>query len=81
VRHFGILFNIALKVILLLNNKGKKMAIQVNIKQVYGVERIYPVNDQAIILTQLTKKKTLDREDINLIKKLGYEVEVVAEKI
>jgi len=57
------------------------MAIQVNIKQVYGVERIYPVNDQAIILTQLTKKKTLDREDINLIKKLGYEVEVVAEKI
>jgi len=81
VRHFGILFNIALKVILLLNNKGKKMAIQVNIKQVYGVERIYPVNDQAIILTQLTKKKTLDREDINLIKKLGYDVEVVAEKI
>ena len=57
------------------------MAIQINIKQVYGVERIYPVNDQAIILTQLTKKKTLDREDINLIKKLGYDVEVVAEKI
>jgi hypothetical protein len=81
VRHFGILFNVALKVILPLNNKGKTMAIQVNIKQVYGVERIYPVNDQAIILTQLTKKKTLDREDINLIKKLGYDVEVVAEKI
>ena len=57
------------------------MTIQINIKQVYGVERIYPVNDQAIILTQLTKKKTLDREDINLIKKLGYDVEVVAEKI
>jgi len=81
VRHFGTLFNIALKVILLLNNKGKTMAIQINIKQVYGVERIYPVNDQAIILTQLTKKKTLDRADINLIKKLGYDVEVVAEKI
>jgi len=75
------LFNIALKVILLLNNKGKKMAIKVNIKQVYGVERIYPVNDQAIILAQLTRKKTLDRADINLIKKLGYDVEVVAEKI
>jgi len=57
------------------------MAIQVNIKQVYGVERIYPVNDQAIILAQLTRKKTLDRADINLIKKLGYDVEVVAEKI
>jgi len=57
------------------------MTIQVNIKQVYGVERIYPVNDQAIILAQLTRKKTLDRADINLIKKLGYDVEVVAEKI
>jgi hypothetical protein len=58
------------------------MTIQVNIKQVYGVERIYPVNDQkAIILAQLTRKKTLDRADINLIKKLGYNVEVVAEKI
>jgi hypothetical protein len=57
------------------------MTIQINIKQVYGVERIYPVNDQAIILVQLTRKKTLDRTDINLIKKLGYNVEVVAEKI
>ena len=57
------------------------MTIQVNIKQVYGVERIYPINDQAIILAQLTRKKTLDRADINLIKKLGYNVEVVAEKI
>jgi hypothetical protein len=57
------------------------MTIQINIKQVYGVERIYPVNDQAIILAQLTRKKTLDRTDINLIKKLGYNVEVVAEKI
>jgi len=57
------------------------MTIQINIKQVYGVERIYPVNDQAIILAQLTRKKTLDRADINLIKKLGYNVEVVAEKI
>ena len=57
------------------------MTIQVNIKQVYGVERIYPVNEQALILAQLTRKKTLDRADINLIKKLGYNVEVVAEKI
>lgn len=57
------------------------MTIQVNIKQVYGVERIYPVNEKALILAQLTRKKTLDRADINLIKKLGYNVEVVAEKI
>ena len=59
----------------------QQLIAAINIKQVYGVERIYPVNDQAIILAQLTRKKTLDRADINLIKKLGYNVEVVAEKI
>lgn len=57
------------------------MTIQVNIKQVYGVERIYPVNDQAIFLTQLTNKKTLDNRDIELIKKLGYQIEVVTKKL
>jgi hypothetical protein len=56
------------------------MNIQVNIKQVYGVDRIYPVNDKAIILTQLTNKKTLDKRDIELIKKLGYEIEVITNK-
>lgn len=57
------------------------MTIKVNIKQVYGVERIYPVNDQAMILTQLTNKKTLDSRDIELIKKLGYQIEVVTKKL
>ena len=57
------------------------MTIQVNIKQVYGVERIYPVNDQAILLTQLTNKKTLDTKDIELIKKLGYKIEVVTKQL
>jgi hypothetical protein len=57
------------------------MNIQVNIKQVYGVDRIYPVNDKAIILTQLTNKKTLDKRDIELIKRLGYEIEVITNKL
>jgi hypothetical protein len=57
------------------------MNIQVNIKQVYGVDRIYPVNDKAMILTQLTNKKTLDKRDIELIKKLGYEIEVITNKL
>ena len=57
------------------------MNIQVNIKQVYGVDRIYPVNDKAIILTQLTNKKTLDKRDIELIKKLVYEIEVITNKL
>jgi hypothetical protein len=57
------------------------MNIQVNIKQVYGVDRVYPVNDKAIILTQLTNKKTLDNRDIELIKQLGYEIEVLTKQL
>ena len=57
------------------------MNIQVSIKQVYGVERIYPINDKAVFLTQLTNKKTLDSKDIELIKKLGYQIEVINKKL
>jgi hypothetical protein len=57
------------------------MNIQVSIKQIYGVERIYPINDKAIFLTQLTNKKTLDSKDIELIKKLGYKIEVINKKL
>lgn len=57
------------------------MTIQVKIKNVYGCERIYPVNQKAVWLTSLTRKKTLDRDEIEVIKKLGYNVEVVADQI
>ena len=57
------------------------MTVQVKIKNVYGCERIYPVNQKAIMLTSLTRKKTLDRDEIETIKKLGYQVEVVADQI
>ena len=55
--------------------------LQVIIKNVYGVERIYPVNETAIILTNLTGNKTLKRDDIDRIKKLGISVEVLPTKI
>lgn len=55
--------------------------LQVIIKNVYGVERIYPVNDTAKILTSLTRKKTLDRDEIEVIKKLGYQIEVLTDQL
>lgn len=55
--------------------------IQVKIKNVYGVERIYPVNDNAKLLTTLLKKKTIDRDEIEVIKKLGYQIEVLTETL
>lgn len=53
------------------------MHIQVKIKSVYGNELIYPMNEQGRIFCELTKTKTLTRQDINLIKQLGYTFEVV----
>ncbi len=41
-------------------------------KNVYGVDRIYPVCKDAKILTALTGQKTLLDVDIKLIKQLGY---------
>ena len=51
--------------------------LEVCIKTVYGVERIYPVNASAMILADLLKKKTFDTRDIEILKRLGYEIKQV----
>jgi hypothetical protein len=53
------------------------MTIQVIIKNVYGEEKVYPVCDKAKVFAELLKQTTLTYRDIQTIKKLGYEVEVV----
>ena len=47
-------------------------ALIVEKKNVYGVERVYPVCNKAKIWTALTGNKTLLDVDIKLIKQLGY---------
>ena len=73
-------------VILLLNNKLKgknKMnkTIKVQVKQVYGMERIYPICEISKLLNNLMPTKTFTVDDLINIKKLGYEVESVGTKI
>lgn len=53
--------------------------IKVKVRNVYGVERIYPVCESADIFTRLTGQKTLSRESIALIKKLGFSVSVISD--
>lgn len=53
--------------------------IQVRIKTVYGEERIYPICEKAKLFTQLVKQKCLTREDVDVIKALGYSIEVIQE--
>ena len=56
-------------------------ALIVEKKNVYGVDRIYPVCNKAKILTALTGNKTLLDVDIKLIKQLGYTLTTKAEEI
>jgi hypothetical protein len=52
------------------------MNITVSIRTHYGTQYIYPVCDAAQIFCDLTGKKTLSHKDIDLIKYLGYSINV-----
>lgn len=53
------------------------MTIQVEIRNVYGEEKIYPICEKAKLFAQLAGQKTLMQRDIAIIKQLGYTIEVV----
>jgi len=53
------------------------MTIQIEIRNVYGNETIYPANETAATFARIAGTKTLRRETITLAKSLGYTIEVV----
>jgi len=58
------------------NNK-----IQVFIKNVYGQEMIYVKDDKiATLIQRLNGRKTLTKWDIDTLKAMGFEFEIVSEK-
>ena len=50
--------------------------IKVEIKNVYGTERIYPLCDNAKRFARLTNTKTFNRAIISIIKQIGIQVEI-----
>lgn len=50
--------------------------IAVEIKNVFGNEKIYPASPEADIFAKLIRQKTFTERDIAIIKELGYEVQV-----
>ncbi len=50
-------------------------------KNVYGVERVYPVCTKAKLFASISGNKTLLPEVIEQIKKLGYNLTTESEKI
>tara|TARA_R100000544_G_C2220273_1_gene57089 strand:+ start:483 stop:656 length:174 start_codon:yes stop_codon:yes gene_type:complete len=57
------------------------MNLTVKIKNVYGVDRIYPVCDKAQLFARISGNKTLLPVDIELIKKLGYNLTTESEAV
>ena len=57
------------------------MQIIVKMDKNYGREAIYPVDDHAKKFAQLTNTKTFSRQQIEIIKHLGYAVIVEQEKL
>ena len=57
------------------------MNLVVSKKNVYGVERVYPVCNKAKLFANISGNKTLLPEVIEQIKKLGYNLTTESEKI
>jgi len=51
------------------------MQLTVEIKSVYGVERIYAVCNNAKLITKLKQSKTLSKDDISILRELGYTIQ------
>ena len=51
------------------------MQLTIEIKSVYGVQRIYAVCNNAKLITKLKNSKTLSKEDISILRELGYTIE------
>jgi histidinol dehydrogenase len=50
--------------------------IVVEVRDVYGVSKVYPVCGEAQIFAAIAGTKTLRPEDIKHIKMLGYEIQI-----
>lgn len=52
------------------------LSILVEIKNVYGAEKIYPISETAKIFAEIAGTKTLTPITIERVKELGYEIQV-----
>jgi hypothetical protein len=55
------------------------MTLKVKYYQVYGNETFYPACETSELFAKLLKQKSLTRKNIEVIKKLGYTIEVKQE--
>lgn len=53
------------------------MKVTIEIKNVYGINKNYPICDTAKLFAQLTGSKTLSQAQLRTIEALGYTIEVI----
>lgn len=53
----------------------------IEIRSVYGNERIYPANDVADVFANIAGTKTLSRDVLKHAQNLGFEIEIVQPKV
>ena len=53
------------------------MKIQIYTKNVYGNELVYPANESAKDFLLLTGAKTFSQNQLSIIRKLGYQIELL----
>lgn len=56
-------------------------SITVEIKNVYGIETVYPACDKAELFARLAGTKTLTRHALRDIAALGYQIEVKQKQV
>jgi ATP phosphoribosyltransferase len=57
------------------------MIISVEIKNVYGAEKIYPACNTSKLFADIAGTKTLTRNVLQKIKNLGYSIDVVLAEV
>lgn len=50
------------------------LIVEISVRNVYGIPKIYPVNKAALVFANIAGKKTLDQADLANIKALGFRV-------
>lgn len=57
-----------------------KPYIEVLLKRIYGVERFYPISDDAKTLCALLESQTLTKEKLRIIKDAGWQLVIKTEE-
>lgn len=50
------------------------LIVEIQVRNVYGIPKIYPLNKAALVFANIAGKKTLDQADLANIKALGFRV-------